>query len=504
MPDYRRACPSRIIIERAQVTTGGGALLFPVQCSSQGFQWTVAKSYAEIRILHSTIKKLASREMSGGDVKRLYDKRLPFPGKVKQKASEQAIAQQHAALQKWASGVTNECQSMQNRYILKAVSEFCQDDGSGSALTAPEPEPQPKSKPEREPEPEMQIHEAIPPTSPAIDGQILPTVDLDGASWLQHGSTLGTATLPMNALAASAPSPAMLGATLPASADWAATASAPPLDVVNVQLGSVAGHLSAYDKFVADTISLGNPAQGIHGVLDHMGCSEDDEARFLRQKESAIESEFMSGSVADKRNFQWVVKGTGGVGWQTATLECLLAHPNAVRARLKRHHVLALRLYTTSSFKSINNPLRQQRKSPFAATTYWISKAIGKLRLAEPEKTQHQSRVFWRGMRNLVLTQQFLQTGGTELACMSATEDQDVAIGFAGTECPLIFKVVTKDFHQRGADVAFLSVYPHEKEMLYPPLTYLRLDPAAPPERQSLAGVQMLVATVEPVYPASA
>ena len=65
LPDYRRACPSRIIIGRAQVTTGG-LWLYPVQCSSaaQALEWTVAKSYAEIRTLHSTIKKLALQELS--------------------------------------------------------------------------------------------------------------------------------------------------------------------------------------------------------------------------------------------------------------------------------------------------------------------------------------------------------------------------------------------------------------------------------------------------------
>jgi hypothetical protein len=41
-------------------------------------------------------------------------------------------------------------------------------------------------------------------------------------------------------------------------------------------------------------------------------------------------------------------------------------------AKLKAHHILALRLYTTSSYSQINNPLRQdppQRPHPFAATT---------------------------------------------------------------------------------------------------------------------------------------
>ena len=62
---------------------------------------------------------------------------------------------------------------------------------------------------------------------------------------------------------------------------------------------------------------------------------------------------------------------------------------------------------------------------------------------------------------------------------------------------PLIFKFETKDFTSRGADIGWLSVYPNEKEALYPPLTYLRSVGA---KKEELGGLQMLVATVEPVF----
>ena len=62
---------------------------------------------------------------------------------------------------------------------------------------------------------------------------------------------------------------------------------------------------------------------------------------------------------------------------------------------------------------------------------------------------------------------------------------------------PLVFKFETKDFTSRGADISFLSIYPGEKEALYPPLTYLR---PIKMESETLGGVQMLVATVEPVF----
>ena len=49
-----------------------------------------------------------------------------------------------------------------------------------------------------------------------------------------------------------------------------------------------------------------------------------------------------------------------------------------------------------------------------------------------------------------------------------------------------------------GADISFLSVYPGEKEVLYPPLTYLR------PIRlykELIGNTWYQVAEVEPVFP---
>jgi hypothetical protein len=56
---------------------------------------------------------------------------------------------------------------------------------------------------------------------------------------------------------------------------------------------------------------------------------------------------------------------------------------------------------------------------------------------------------------------------------------------------------MSQDFAGRGADIEFLSVYQHEKEALYPPLTYLRSLKA---EKEDVGGMRVLVATVEPVF----
>ena len=48
------------------------------------------------------------------------------------------------------------------------------------------------------------------------------------------------------------------------------------------------------------------------------------------------------------------------------------------------------------------------------------------------------------------------------------------AANFAVTGAnPMLFKYDTKNCADRGADVAYLSVYEGEAEVLFPPLTYL-------------------------------
>merc|ERR1712039_1074378 len=68
----------------------------------------------------------------------------------------------------------------------------------------------------------------------------------------------------------------------------------------------------------------------------------------------------------------------------------------------------------------------------------------------------------------------FMLKGGTELGCMSTSTSKDIIGKYSQSSCPLIFRVVSDGFMSRGADISWLSLFPSEKEVLYPPLTYLR------------------------------
>lgn len=248
-------------------------------------------------------------------------------------------------------------------------------------------------------------------------------------------------------------------------------------------------------KYVAPEIRLGEQAESALGLAELMGV-EDEQYTLLGGKEKSIMYEFNTfGKAEDKENLKHILEGTYRKEWgrseaKSVKIEALLATDAAKTAHLKYHHILALRLYTTSSFSCVNEPLREDpipNPHPFAATTLFIQEGIKKLRVidAKMAKTSaaNVTKIFWRGMHGRSLPAAFMKEGGAELACMSTTADFQIAVKFAegdrrqrvgAGDNPMIFKYVTETSLVRGADISFLSVYPEEKEVLYPPLTYLQ------------------------------
>ena len=80
----------------------------------------------------------------------------------------------------------------------------------------------------------------------------------------------------------------------------------------------------------------------------------------------------------------------------------------------------------------------------------------------------------YRGFKDMRIIDNFKLSGGTELAPMSTTTDLGVAVAYALSQHSLVMKLRTRSFMQRGGDIAFLSAFPGEKEILFAPLTYLR------------------------------
>ena len=88
-------------------------------------------------------------------------------------------------------------------------------------------------------------------------------------------------------------------------------------------------------------------------------------------------------------------------------------------------------------------------------------------------------------------------------AFQSTTTDLNVAVAYSLSSHSLLFKIRTSGFMQRGADLEYLSAFPSEKELLFPPLTYLKpTDKNRPPlEREYTVGggtMKLSIIEVEP------
>lgn len=160
-------------------------------------------------------------------------------------------------------------------------------------------------------------------------------------------------------------------------------------------------------------------------------------------------------------------------------------------AMLELPHVAAIRIYTTMAYRVLNEPLRDRARAmadaafvdaapveaaphPLPVTISFLTAALGKLRAVGATEDAKAQIDLWRGMRDVTVPDAFIRDGGTELAPMSTTTSLQMALQYALSSCPLLFKLRTDSFMVRGVSIECFSAYPEEAEVLYPPLTYLR------------------------------
>ena len=113
----------------------------------------------------------------------------------------------------------------------------------------------------------------------------------------------------------------------------------------------------------------------------------------------------------------------------------------------------------------------------YTTTLHAINSSIVKL-----SKLTVTTKVY-RGVSGMVLPKEFWEAnvfgvkGGIEGAFMSTTTDRNVALSYAASASNgsgFVFEI-PQGMVDRGADIFFLSQYPHEKEILFGPLTGLEV-----------------------------
>lgn len=227
----------------------------------------------------------------------------------------------------------------------------------------------------------------------------------------------------------------------------------------------------------AETIKLGGNTLSIVGLTTILGV--DTETYRDLTGDSAIKkivSEFKkSGAKGDSAIVNHIIEGNFYKCHGTEQKRSLSEMMKFDVKGLKIHHVLAIRVYTSRCYLSINKALRcdpPELPHPFAATVYYITTGLKILRKAAMEASEKdENKTLWRGVKNRRLAKDF--ENGTDMSCMSTTELYEVAMKQFANTSGCIFRVISDSFTNRGADIRFLSVFPDEKEFLYPPLTYL-------------------------------
>ena len=253
--------------------------------------------------------------------------------------------------------------------------------------------------------------------------------------------------------------------------------SGEPSDLILGKPAEAALGINHYMRVDVASFAMPPYARGVAAIaaeIEASGTPEDRECLDYVLNQRAGESELVFPNGNRKRDCD----GQGNL--LTSRLEPVsgrgmafadfVQHPHSRIARLQEPHVLALRLYTTAAFRSLNMPLRDTRSErpphPFPVTINYIREGISQLRAAAQQHDNDDTLDLWRGLKNLKAGAEFQRHGGTELAPMSTTTDLSIAVAYSISSRSLLLKLRTNSFIGRGADLSYLSAFPGESEIL--------------------------------------
>ena len=264
-----------------------------------------------------------------------------------------------------------------------------------------------------------------------------------------------------------------------------------------------------------ECMKFGDSKEATKGLRSFIGLENDIQmGKLLKKGIQAIQEEFVfNGSLQDLENFFYICYGVaqykehmpahvlddidrgkyhGGplshgdfdFGNKRKRLADFVDHQHSKDSNISESNVLCARLYTCSSYKRFNNPLRQAiNPHPFKMTVYYLDEGLRQLRTVEAMNPTEFSRVrkLYRGIRGKSIPEDKMKEEGVvERAPMSTSADRSVAEKYARVneeeQVPRILLEYNTKALSTGTSIKFLSVYPKEEEILYPPLTRIELE----------------------------
>ena len=295
-------------------------------------------------------------------------------------------------------------------------------------------------------------------------------------------------------------------------------------------------------RFLATKLTFGRPEDAALGVL-HFMCVTRNGLPMAEGTRAILREISEHGTADDRECLEYILHASAGssarrfpnsphardcddtggvradrmVEGKPMTLADFITHPKSRAARLEEAHVVALRLYSTAAYRSLNEPLRDIERfgrgeaHRLPVTVAFLDQAIRQLRANGAPGAggggaseagggdAWGSRYLYRGLRNASLSNEFMMAGGSELGMMSTTTSLAVAMRYCASEACVLLRLCTSSFMDRGADIAYLSCFANEHEVLYPPLCYLQ--PTGDIEKVCVGAASATIVDVTPHFP---
>ena len=202
-------------------------------------------------------------------------------------------------------------------------------------------------------------------------------------------------------------------------------------------------------------------------------CLQNDNGKWAEEYQYIV-SEPAKEKVSPNNNNRIRDKGHNGM-----TLKDFLDHTIAVEANLALSEVCVLRLYTGGFYQPFNETLRAIESNPEQLKSWQTCISVLYSAIIKLSCTNAKRRKVYRGADRR-LKDEFFSTddtvaGGAEVSFISSTMDPKVAVSYAlrgGNKDITLFEIPL-DGGSTGADVSWISQYPEEVEILFPPCTYI-------------------------------